>query len=133
MSRLCCEASGRELLPRSRLKSGRLELLDGVGAGVGRDRSTPGCCEDCNRLRKASNEDDPRSRVDGELFDSRFNVRLGVALGCEDRLRIEGALREGLGVGAVRVGVLTLGLLGDGPRLRDDGCTDGEGDVRVGL
>lgn len=57
ISRLGCEASGRELLPGLRLMS-----LDGPRDGVGRDLSADGLgrCEDCRRFRSASSEDEPR-------------------------------------------------------------------------
>ncbi|MBA2117499.1 hypothetical protein HOV93_46980 [Planctomycetes bacterium FF15] len=128
-SRVGCDASGRELEPRSRLTSGRLEgcpplpnsrnqldrsrlesldgLRDGVAGEDGRDRSdvAPGCCDDRNRSRRESSEDDPRVRDSGVLFGLRPCMRLGVGLGREDRSRIEGVLREGDGVGVDRDGL----------------------------
>lgn len=115
-----------------KLERSRLELLEGLRDGVagefGRDRSTfaLGCCEDCKRFRSASSDDDPPLRIDGELLELGRWTRLGVELGCGDRFRMEGVLREDEeGVGVDRVGRWILRLLGDGVLLRDDGEADG--------
>ncbi|QDU78250.1 hypothetical protein Pan97_53340 [Bremerella volcania] len=63
----------------------------------------------------------------------RLGVRPGVTLGCDDRLKIEGVLREDGGVGVDRVGCWMLRLLGDGPRLRDEDDADGAALLRLRL
>ncbi|MEW4563825.1 hypothetical protein AB1K70_14925 [Bremerella sp. JC770] len=126
--------NSRIRLDRSR--PGLLEgLRDGVVAELGRERSVAalGRCEDCKRLRRASSDEDPRLPIDGELLELRPWLRLGVALGCDERFKIDGVLREVDGVGVDRVGRWMLRLLGDGVRDREEGEADGVRLLRLRL